>query len=254
MSFTASRVFRGYEAPQAPAKSASSVAAALASASTKASKVVAKLKKASDSALPKAPSGPLGIHKILSLIMAGRETRGRQSIEMKQIENDDKRFITFSKRRSGIYKNASELATLCGVEVGVVLLSPTEKPFSFAHPSIDAIANRFLKQNPPPNDRPRALVNSYHHVRINELNQQHDELINQIKIEEARGKVLKRLTEGKGDEAWWEAPIEESNLDDLNQMMVRMKDLQQSLWRSINQRTREEASTSFQGQSSMLEK
>ncbi|KAF7846764.1 hypothetical protein BT93_L3778 [Corymbia citriodora subsp. variegata] len=169
---------------------------------------------------------------------------------MKLIENEDKRFISFSKRKSGIFKKASELVILCGAEVGVVVFSPAGNPFCFAQPSIDAVANRFLNRNPLPSERSLALVNSYHQVQINELSRQNDELINQIKVEKARGKLLKRLTEGKNDEAWWEAPLEEKNLENLNQMRVRMEDLRRSLQWSINQRIRGEASTSFQGQGS----
>ncbi|XP_018722168.2 agamous-like MADS-box protein AGL62 [Eucalyptus grandis] len=181
--------------------------------------------------------------------MAGKQTREHQRIEMKRIENEERRLITFSKRRSGICKIASELVTLCRAEVGVVVLSPFGNPFSFAHPSIDTVANQFLNRNPPSIDGSYALVESNRQARINELNQQYDELINQIKVEEARNKVLKQLTEGKGNGAWWEAPIEELNLEELHQMEVRMEDLRRSLWMSINQRTQGKASKSIQGQS-----
>jgi hypothetical protein len=40
--------------------------------------------------------------------MAAKKTKGRQKVELKRIDNQDDRLITFSKRRSGIYKNASE--------------------------------------------------------------------------------------------------------------------------------------------------
>jgi len=133
--------------------------------------------------------------------------------------------------------------TRCGVEAGFVVLFHGGKTFSYVHPSIDTIANRFLYQNPQPNDRSYTF-DSYR----NELNQQHDELINQIEAEKARGKVLKRLTKGKGDVALWEAPTEELNREKLYQMKVRMEDLRQNLWRSINQPTQGEASTCFQGQ------
>ncbi|KAK9181239.1 hypothetical protein WN944_024376 [Citrus x changshan-huyou] len=35
-------------------------------------------------------------------------------VEIKKIENEDDRMITFSERRSGIYKKASKLVTLTG--------------------------------------------------------------------------------------------------------------------------------------------
>ncbi|XP_030518671.1 agamous-like MADS-box protein AGL62 [Rhodamnia argentea] len=180
--------------------------------------------------------------------MAGRQTRGRQRIDMKRIENENDRLITFSKRRSGIYKKSNELVTLCGAQVGVAVFSPAGKPFSFAHPSIDAVANWFLNRNPPPNDRSHALVESYRRVRLNELNQRQEELINQIQAEQARNEVLKRLTEGKRDAAWWEAPIEELNREELYQMKARMEDLRRTLQKSIDQRIRGEPCASIEGQ------
>ncbi|KAF8029384.1 hypothetical protein BT93_E1934 [Corymbia citriodora subsp. variegata] len=169
---------------------------------------------------------------------------------MKPIENENSRLITFSKRKSSINKKASELVTLCGAEVGFVAFSPSGNPFSFAHPSIDAVTNRFLNRSPRPINRSRALVESYHQAKLNELNQQHDELYNQIKAQKAQSKVLQRLTKGKSDGAWWEAPIEELNREELYQMKERWEDLQRSLRRSINQKTQGEASGSFQGQNS----
>ncbi|KAI6705576.1 hypothetical protein NL676_008538, partial [Syzygium grande] len=160
--------------------------------------------------------------------MAGRRTRGRR-IEMRQVENKEDKLITFSKRRSGIYKKASELVTLCGSEVGVAIFSPTGKPYSFAHPSIDSIGNRFLNPNHPQNDGADTLVESYRRLRINELNQQHEELIDQVTDDRAQGKMLKRVTEGRDGEGWWEAPMEELNLEELKQMKAQMLELRRNL-------------------------
>ncbi|CAN6329323.1 unnamed protein product, partial [Urochloa humidicola] len=38
---------------------------------------------------------------------------------MKRIENETSRQVTFSKRRSGLFKKARELAILCDAQVGV---------------------------------------------------------------------------------------------------------------------------------------
>ena len=54
----------------------------------------------------------------LILEMAAKKTKGRQ-----KIENEDGRSITFSKRRSGIYKKASELMTLTGSKIAILLFS-----------------------------------------------------------------------------------------------------------------------------------
>ncbi|KAK7853894.1 agamous-like mads-box protein agl61 [Quercus suber] len=64
--------------------------------------------------------------------MESKKTKGKQKIEMKKI---DKEVWT------GINKKASELVTLCGAEVGVVVFSPVGKSFSFGHPSVESVAN-----------------------------------------------------------------------------------------------------------------
>ncbi|XP_030446038.2 agamous-like MADS-box protein AGL29 [Syzygium oleosum] len=174
--------------------------------------------------------------------MAERRTRGHRRTEMRQVENEQDKLTTFSKRRFGIYKKASELVTLCGLEVGVAIFSPTGRPYSFAHPSIDSIANRFLNQNDPQIDGADTLVESYRRLRMNELNQQHDELVNQVKADKALGKRLKRRTEERDSEGWWEAPIEQLNLEELEQMKARMLELRGNLRSSIPLRNQGESS------------
>jgi hypothetical protein len=51
-------------------------------------------------------------------------------MEMKSIENQEVRLVTFSKRWSSIYKKASELVTLTGAEILFVVFSPAGIPFS----------------------------------------------------------------------------------------------------------------------------
>lgn len=76
--------------------------------------------------------------------------------EMKPIENEETRQICFTKRRQSLFNKASELSILCGAMVGSVVFSTFGTPFSFGHPSIDDVANRFLNLPPPPSDAPAA--------------------------------------------------------------------------------------------------
>ncbi|KAL5842955.1 hypothetical protein ACOSQ3_013558 [Xanthoceras sorbifolium] len=66
--------------------------------------------------------------------------------------------ITFTKRRSGIYKKASELVTLTGAQVGFVVFSPLRRPYFFGHPSMEFVWNRFLGVNSPSNDSTTLLL------------------------------------------------------------------------------------------------
>ncbi|MED6192651.1 hypothetical protein PIB30_011987 [Stylosanthes scabra] len=73
---------------------------------------------------------------------------GRRKIEIKMVNNTNTRQVTFSKRRTGLFKKANELSILCGSEVAIVVFSPGNKPYSFAHPTVEAVAAKFLIQNP----------------------------------------------------------------------------------------------------------
>uniref|UniRef100_A0A3Q7GWZ4 MADS-box domain-containing protein n=1 Tax=Solanum lycopersicum TaxID=4081 RepID=A0A3Q7GWZ4_SOLLC len=55
-------------------------------------------------------------------------------------------FASFTKRREGLYRKASELATEYNVDIGIMMISSTGKPHSFFHPTFDAVISRF--QNP----------------------------------------------------------------------------------------------------------
>ncbi|KAB1221360.1 Agamous-like MADS-box protein AGL61 [Morella rubra] len=74
---------------------------------------------------------------------------GRRKIEMKMVKDNNCRQVTFSKRRTGLFKKANELATLCGADVAIVVFSPGGKPFSFGHPSVGSVSDRFLSTQDP---------------------------------------------------------------------------------------------------------
>ncbi|CAL5042277.1 unnamed protein product [Urochloa decumbens] len=73
-----------------------------------------------------------------------KTTRGRQKIEIKRIERLAARYVCFSKRHTGLIKKAADLVALCGVHVAVVVFSQAGKPFSFGHPSVNAVFGRYL--------------------------------------------------------------------------------------------------------------
>ncbi|KAJ8771122.1 hypothetical protein K2173_023447 [Erythroxylum novogranatense] len=60
---------------------------------------------------------------------------GRGKIEIKRIENDTNRQVTYSKRRNGIFKKAQELTVLCDAKVSLIMFSSTGKLHEFISPS-----------------------------------------------------------------------------------------------------------------------
>ncbi|KAG2303928.1 hypothetical protein Bca52824_032579 [Brassica carinata] len=79
--------------------------------------------------------------------MEGKKTKGKQKIDIKKVEKNVDRMVTFSKRRNGIYNKLSQLSILCGADVGCLIYSGSGKPFTFGSPSFDVVAQRFLHGN-----------------------------------------------------------------------------------------------------------
>ncbi|XP_076956400.1 agamous-like MADS-box protein TM6 [Bidens hawaiensis] len=52
---------------------------------------------------------------------------GRGRIEIKKIENNTNRQVTYSKRRNGLFKKAHELTVLCDAKVSLIMFSNTGK-------------------------------------------------------------------------------------------------------------------------------
>ncbi|XP_042387040.1 truncated transcription factor CAULIFLOWER A-like isoform X4 [Zingiber officinale] len=57
---------------------------------------------------------------------------GRGRIEVRRIENNVNRQVTFSKRKTGLLKKAYELSVLCDVELGLIIFSGRGKLFHFS--------------------------------------------------------------------------------------------------------------------------
>nr|WQI83117.1 MADS-box transcription factor [Spirodela polyrhiza] len=73
---------------------------------------------------------------------------GRRKIEIKRIENNEARHVTFSKRRTGLFKKLGELCIHCGAEAAALVYSPGGKLHVFAHPDEALVFDRFLDAPP----------------------------------------------------------------------------------------------------------
>ncbi|KAF6160400.1 hypothetical protein GIB67_019169 [Kingdonia uniflora] len=57
----------------------------------------------------------------------------RGKTQLKRIENETSRQVTFSKRRNGLLKKAFELSVLCDAEVGLIVFSNKGKLYEFSN-------------------------------------------------------------------------------------------------------------------------
>ncbi|XP_019427223.1 PREDICTED: agamous-like MADS-box protein AGL62 [Lupinus angustifolius] len=125
-----------------------------------------------------------------------KKNKGRRRIEMKMIAKDNNLQVTFSKRRTRLFKKASELCTLCDAKVWLVVFSPTNKAFSFGDPNIDVVINR-----------------------INE----------ELEIEKKCSEELAKQRKEAQERFWWAAPIEEINGERVDQLKSALENLKKNV-------------------------
>ncbi|KAL5543179.1 hypothetical protein UlMin_010889 [Ulmus minor] len=154
--------------------------------------------------------------------------KGRQKVEMAKMKNESNLQVTFSKRRSGLFKKGSELCTLCGAEMALIVFSPGKKVFSFGHPCVESVIDRYLTQNSivaPQNVGTMQLMEAYRNASIRGLNYQLTQVQNQQEVESKRGEDLNKINKVEMAQCWWEGPIEEMGASQLEQMKVAMEEL-----------------------------
>lgn len=75
-------------------------------------------------------------HGCLCSVAAGGDKNidkmAREKIQIKKIDSLTARQVTFSKRRRGLFKKASELSLLCDAQVALIIFSATGKLFEYS--------------------------------------------------------------------------------------------------------------------------
>lgn len=174
---------------------------------------------------------------------------------MARIENESNLQVTFSKRRSGLFKKASEIATLCGVEVVIIVFSPGHKVFSFGHPSVEEITNRFLTGNPPPSSPTNPLMEAHRNACARDLNIKLANIQAMLEVERQRATALDHAMalSRSHRQCQWKAPLQELNLDELMELEGAMEGLKANVEKQIEkfmQEHQQNPSTFPQGLSS----
>ncbi|GAA0150615.1 MADS box transcription factor [Lithospermum erythrorhizon] len=60
----------------------------------------------------------------------------RGKFQIRRIENQTNRQVTYSKRRNGLFKKAHELTVLCDAKVSIIMVSSTNKLHEYISPSV----------------------------------------------------------------------------------------------------------------------
>lgn len=75
-------------------------------------------------------------------ILNERGKRGRRKIPITYIQQNDKRNISFAKRRKGIMKKAYELSILTGSDILLIVSNQDGQVFTFSTPKLRPVLNR----------------------------------------------------------------------------------------------------------------
>lgn len=138
--------------------------------------------------------------------------------------------MTFSKRRKGLLKKASELSVLCDAEVALLVFSPRGRFFHFASaPSLEGTIDRYIShtQEAPANKKPRELT-------VKNMKSQSETLAMEIDTVEAytrkmQGENLEScsLQELHGLEMQMEKSLSSIRLQKQKKLMDKISQLQQ---------------------------
>lgn len=125
--------------------------------------------------------------------------------------------MCFSKRRAGLFKKAHELSVLCGAHLAVIVFSPAKKPFSFGHPSVHHVIDRYLA--PESSLPPHLSVQTQHYMPVpndatSELNRELVDLTARLEASRKRKEMLESTLRSKKGSIW-SADVAELGLAEL---------------------------------------
>uniref|UniRef100_A0A803MSK8 Uncharacterized protein n=1 Tax=Chenopodium quinoa TaxID=63459 RepID=A0A803MSK8_CHEQI len=141
----------------------------------------------------------------------------RGKIQIKKIENQTNRQVTYSKRRNGLFKKATELAVLCDASVSIIMISSSNKLHEQHSPGItpkevydkyqrvkevDLWAKQYQKMQKDlqelneinrglQKDIRRRMGDCLEDLDINELRCLEDEMVNAVKVIRERKDIPK---------------------------------------------------------------
>ncbi|KAF5182863.1 Agamous-like mads-box protein [Thalictrum thalictroides] len=168
-----------------------------------------------------------------------KKSTGRKKIAIEKIERSERRQVTFSKRRMGLFKKASELCILCAAEVAILVSSPAGKLYTFGYPCVESTLDRFLNQQQHDHhinmNNNNNNVGGVLNVSMQDQQQQHEynEIASLLEQEKKRGEALEFLKKGDWSggnynnnyQFWWDAPIENLEFHELNPMKTKLEEL-----------------------------
>ena len=152
-------------------------------------------------------------------------TAGRKKIEIKELDKDSSKQVTFSKRRAGLFKKASELSVLCNAEIALIVFSPAKKPYCFGHPDTKTVLKRYLRGSSE--SKPGAAGGRSREYE--ELNKEYEEGMKSLELEKKKMVEMENLAKGWNRGNWWDEAIDEMDLEQLEQYTAATHELRRKV-------------------------
>jgi hypothetical protein len=162
----------------------------------------------------------------MDMVQQRKKTTGRKKIEIKKLDKESNKQVTFSKRRQGLFKKASELCILCDVRAAIIVFSPADKLYSFGHPNTDIILTSYINGTTEFEDAKSTEDSSIYA----EYNEQYEETLKVLAMEKKKLADVENLakTWNRGD--WWNDSIDNMSIDQLEQFMISLYELRKKLF------------------------
>ncbi|TVT99552.1 hypothetical protein EJB05_55068, partial [Eragrostis curvula] len=167
-----------------------------------------------------------------------RQSQGKQRIKICFIENKERRQVTFSKRRSGIFKKASELCLLCGAHVAVIVFSAARRPkvFGIGYPSVDDVLRAYVPLPGEEGAGPAWLQedDAACHADVEALLRQAEETEKLVAAEQARMDAIgDKVMKAAGGRFWWEADVEQLGEAELPEFTMALQRFRENVQRRV---------------------
>jgi pheromone receptor transcription factor len=163
-----------------------------------------------------------------------KTSQGRKKIEIKQLTARSAQHVTFSKRRSGLFKKASELCVLTGAEIAIITESPGAKLFCFGHPNANTVLDRFLGGSPSHAGSSASTADAANPLPVEEFNRQYEESLKELEAERRRLAAVEEAKKMGNNRFLWEEPMDYMGLEELEQYLAAMKEMRSRLAAKAN--------------------
>ncbi|XP_047309338.1 agamous-like MADS-box protein AGL62 [Impatiens glandulifera] len=168
---------------------------------------------------------------------ANKRSKGRQRIPTdRRREREEDRQVTFSKRRSGLYKKISELSIVCAIDFIVMILSPSGKLFSFSSPNMELIAMKLLNNKKlNSNMDTNCLMEASFRENLARLTSQLVEVENLLDQEKEREKKIEKMVKARKMKSIIDTPVSDLSEGDAQMLEDWLKKIQNDLHARMNQ-------------------